>query len=317
MKRRLHAGLCMTAIGGLLVASLGATAAVAAEKPGDDVLSALAATAQTDEAPDVLSSTADPASVGVTVPGNSSGPIVIASGNAAIEVTLPGAAADAVTIGDGLVGFDGGDGSTSVPVAKMDGSVQLISVIDGPSSPTEYRYEFDLPAGATLNRVEDGGVAVKAADGSVLFGVLAPWAVDANGDAVATSYAIAGNALVQHVAHGSSNAYPVVADPWLGGTWVESWSWYSGATRIAMTPTLFAKAACPGNVVCAATWQGVAQSELANAQVTSGNKTKINRATTGNQIGCHMVGGAFKSPWNLETDAADKGLLGFIASACN
>ena len=48
MKRRQHAGLCMAAIGGLLIASLGATAAVAADKPGDDVLSALAATAQTD-----------------------------------------------------------------------------------------------------------------------------------------------------------------------------------------------------------------------------------------------------------------------------
>jgi hypothetical protein len=154
-------------------------------------------------------------------------------------------------------------------------------------------------------------------DGAVLYGILAPWAVDSNGDSVATSYSIDGDTLTQHVAHDASDAYPVIADPWLGGVWTDSWAWYVGATRIAMTPTLFAKAACPGNAACAAVWKGAAQTELANAQVTVNNKAKINRATTGNQIGCHMVGGALKSPWNLETNAADKGLLGFIASACN
>ncbi len=316
MMRRLRVGVVATAVGGLLLASLGATAAAASEDDGD-VLAALAVTAQTDEAPDVLSDNADPASVGVTVPGNSADPVVIDSGAVEIGVTLPGTAADAVTVGGGLVGFDGGDGSTAVPVVKDDGSVQLISVIDGASSPTEYRYELDLPAGATLESVDDGGVAVTAADGSVLYAILAPWAVDANGAAVTTTYTVDGNDLVQHVAHDASNAYPVVADPWLGGTWTESWAWYTGITRIAMTPTLFAKAACPGNVVCAAAWQGAAQTELANAQVNSTNKAKINKSTTRNQIGCHMVGGALKSPWNLETSAADKGLAGFIASACN
>lgn len=316
MMKRLRVGVVATAVGGLLLASLGATAAAASEDDGD-VLAALAVTAQTNEAPDVLSDNADPASVGVTVPDNSADPVVIDSGAVEIGVTLPGAAADAATIGGGLVGFDGGDGSTAVPVAKDDGSVQLISVIDGASSPTEYRYELDVPGGATLESVDGGGVAVTAADGSILYAILAPWAVDANGVAVSTTYTVDGNDLVQHVAHDASNAYPVVADPWLGGTWTESWAWYTGITRIAMTPTVFAKAACPGNVVCAAAWQGAAQTELANAQVNSTNKAKINKSTTRSQIGCHMVGGALKSPWNLETSAADKGLAGFIASACN
>ncbi len=291
-------------IGGLILASSGASAAVASQDDGD-VLAALASTAQTDEAPDVLSNNADPTQVRVTVPDNSADPVVINSGAAEIEVSLPGAPADSSAVGGGLVGFDGGDGSTAVPVVKNDGSVQLVSVINGVLSATEYRYELGLPDGATLEPVDGGGVAVTAADGIVLYAILAPWAVDANGVAV------------QHVTHDASTAYPVVADPWLGGTWTESWAWYSGITRIAMTPTLFAKAACPGNIPCAATWQGAAQTELANAQVNSTNKAKIKKATTGNQIGCHMVGGAFKSPWNLETSAADKGLLGFIASACN
>ncbi len=69
MNRRLHAGLCMAAVGGLLIASLGATAAVAADKPGDDVLSALAATAQTDEAPGSVFSLATQSSRGRTHDG--------------------------------------------------------------------------------------------------------------------------------------------------------------------------------------------------------------------------------------------------------
>lgn len=316
MMKRLRVGVVAATVGVLLLGSLGATAAVADEEDAS-VLAALAATAHSDEAPDVLADTGDPGAEGVTVPNNSADPVVIKSGEAEIEVTLPGEAVDASAVGGGLVGFDGGDGSTAVPVVKDDGSVQLISVIDGASSPTEYRYVLELPTGASLKPVEDGGAAVVAADGAVLYAILAPWAVDANGVSVSTHYTVDGNALTQHVAHDASSAYPVVADPWLGGTWTESWSWYSGATRIAMTPTLFAKAACPGNISCAAVWQGAAQAELANAQVNSTNKAKINRSTTRNQIGCHLVGGAFKSPWNLETNAFDKGLPGFVATACN
>lgn len=213
--------------------------------------------------------------------------------------------------------YDAGDGSTTVPVPKEDGSVQFVSIIDRLSSPTEYRYNFDLPAGAYLEAVADGGVAVKDGDGAVLYGVLAPWAVDANGDAVPTVYEIDGSSIVQHVDHNAGDAYPVVADPWLGGTWVSSWSWYTGITRIALYPTAFAQWACPGNITCAAAWQGAAQSELANEQLSTTNKNKIWKSTTRNQIGCHMVAGPLKSPWNLETNVADHGLSGFISRGCN
>ncbi|RMI12846.1 hypothetical protein [Cellulomonas triticagri] len=50
---------------------------------------------------------------------------------------------------------------------------------------------------------------------SVEVGTLAaPWAYDANGAPVATSYEIAGSQVVQHVEHTAPGvAYPVVADP--------------------------------------------------------------------------------------------------------
>ena len=85
---------------GLLLAQLGATAAAPSQDDGD-ILAALAMTAQTDEAPDVLSGNADPATLGVTVPYNSADPVVLDSGTVEIEVTLPGAAATAAAAWQG------------------------------------------------------------------------------------------------------------------------------------------------------------------------------------------------------------------------
>ncbi|QEW00618.1 DUF2599 domain-containing protein [Microbacterium caowuchunii] len=314
--KRLRTFAASAAVGCLLAAGIGG-AAFASTDDELTVLDALELTALTDEAPTLLNNVSAPEDAGIVIPDNSGEPIIVGSGAEEISVQLPGASVDGEDVGEGLVGYDGGDGSIAVPIPKDDGSIQLISVIEGAASPTEYRYEFNLPAGASLSAVEDGGVAVRDEDGEVLYAVLAPWAVDADGAAVDTRYEVDGTALVQHVAHTSANAYPVVADPWLGGTWVQEWSWYSGATRIAMTPTTFAQWACPGNVSCALTWQGVAATELANAQVTQANKNKINASTTRNQIGCHMVAGPLKSPWNLETNKPDIGLPGFIATLCN
>jgi hypothetical protein len=314
--KQLRAAAVAVAVGCLLAGAVGGSATAAVDDE-TGVLEALEVTTDSAEAPDVLADVAAAGDAGVTLPESSADPVVVTNGGEEIAVHLPGAPASAEDIGAGLIGYDNGEGYTSVPVPKDDGSVQLISVIDGESSPTEYRYDFELPDGASLSPVEDGGVAVFAADGTVLYAVLAPWAVDANGAAVTTSYEIDGGSVIQHVAHDSSTAYPVVADPWLGGTWVQQWAWYSGAVRIALTPTTFAQYACPGNITCANTWQGAVQSELANAQPIAANKTKINKSTTRNQIGCHMVVGPLKSPWNLETSKADYGLAGFIATACN
>lgn len=295
--------------------------------PEAEALAALEATARIDAAPDVLSNRAEVVAIDggyvsetenttVTLPSAGDAPVLI-EGTEDISVYLPAGGADAEQLGRDLVAYDGSDGSSTVPVPKDDGSVQFVSMIEGPASPTEYRYDFELPAGAYLDPVEDGGVAIKADDDSVLYAVLAPWAVDASGTAVPTEYQIDGTSIVQHVAHGESNAYPIVADPWLGGTWVSNWSWYTGITRIALYPTEFGQWACLGNVYCAGTWQSAVQAELAKAQLSTTNKNKILKSTTRNQIGCHLVVGKLKSPWNLETNVADRGLAGFIAAGCN
>ncbi len=58
----------------------------------------------------------------------------------------------------------------------------------------------------------DGGAELVGSDGALVSAIAPPWAVDANGVSVPTSYRIEGSTLVQVVAHHSA-AHPVVADP--------------------------------------------------------------------------------------------------------
>lgn len=57
---------------------------------------------------------------------------------------------------------------------------------------------------------------IYAADGSVAGAVAPAWARDARGLPVPSRYELDGNVLTQVVEHTAADAYPVVADPWLG-----------------------------------------------------------------------------------------------------
>ena len=140
--------------------------------------------------------------------------LTTASG-ASIEIGLPGAANadDGVRQASGEVVY--ADALPDVAVAAQptpDGGMRALVVIDGPQAPTEFRFPMTVPAGASLVPSPDGGVSVIAADGAPVGHIAAPWAYDANGTAVPTSYRVEGTTLIQTVAH-VGTAYPVVADP--------------------------------------------------------------------------------------------------------
>ena len=143
--------------------------------------------------------------------------LTTASG-ASIEIGLPGAtnADDGVRQASGEVVY--ADALPDVAVAAQatpDGGMRALVVIDGPQAPTEFRFPMTVPAGASLVPSPDGGVSVIAADGAPVAQIMPPWAYDANGTAVPTSYRVEGTTLIQTVSHADA-AYPVVADPNLG-----------------------------------------------------------------------------------------------------
>ncbi len=89
---------------------------------------------------------------------------------------------------------------------------QSIITIENASAPKDYRFRIDIPAQSIASVQPDGTVKVREGD-RVLGGFTAPWAYDANGNTVATSYRIDGNDLVQNIEHDPGTAYPIVADP--------------------------------------------------------------------------------------------------------
>ncbi|MDB5161982.1 MAG: hypothetical protein JWM52_490 [Candidatus Saccharibacteria bacterium] len=197
-------------------------------------VSAGAVVAIEDSAPDVLEDVADvptgttgEEAINSTVAGTSisvptdpqSGIIFDTASGPALTIGLPSAATaeDAEVIQNGVVAYDNNNGSTTVPVVKDNGSVQIATTISGPEAPETYRYPLTLPSGATIAVTEYGGAIVTASDGTLLATVDPAWAMDANGNDVPTHYVVEGATLVQVVEHKLSNAaYPITADPWWG-----------------------------------------------------------------------------------------------------
>ncbi|MEY4230020.1 MAG: hypothetical protein RLZZ362_869 [Actinomycetota bacterium] len=163
-----------------------------------------------------------------------------------IEIGLPGAANadDGVRQASGEVVY--ADALPDVAVAAQpapDGGMRALVVIDGPQAPTEFRFSIDLPAGGYLELQSDGAVNVADGDGMPAGHFDAPWAVDAQGGSVPTSYRLEGNDLIQTVEH--STNYPVVADP------NYTWGWVSGTVYYTRAETRSMKTASAGGVIAA------------------------------------------------------------------
>ncbi|MGH1550722.1 hypothetical protein ACRAWB_16665 [Leifsonia poae] len=111
----------------------------------------------------------------------------------------------------GVVAYDNKNGSTTVPLIKADGAVQINTVIDNASAPKRYDYPIDVPDWASLTQDANGTVAIVEADGSPLRVLGEAWAKDADGEAVPTHYEVRGNTLTQVVDFTDHTAFPVVA----------------------------------------------------------------------------------------------------------
>jgi hypothetical protein len=289
-----------------LALTVGFVTPASAQDNDTDVLSAIQAAAP--EVLDAVADNGDPVEVTdaaavvesgdltTTIPDDASDGITIAAkGEEAISIGLPNAesAEEAHEEAPGIVSYDNGDGSTTVPVAKPDGSVQITTVIDGPEAPHEYEYPLDLPAGATLEQDGSGFVSILSADGEFLGGVAPAWAKDATGNDVSTRYEIDGTTLTQIVAHSASDAYPVVADPWLGVDLISRTIWTSSLTTLQVYPTDWGR-----NAPIAARWAALAEVQ------TKTPGTREDSSSMKDQLLCHFDARIYdpgKTSWNIDT----------------
>jgi len=160
----------------------------------------------------------------VAIPSAASDPVEVALATGApvgdslesLDITLPVMETEsAAAATDGTVVFDGDH--TDLAVQATSDGIRLQTVLNDASAPTEFSYTFGEGVLPVLNA--DGSVSLTvagtSADVTVAVGqVDAPWAFDANGSALPTSYRVEGAELIQVIPHASSTiVYPVVADP--------------------------------------------------------------------------------------------------------
>lgn len=109
-------------------------------------------------------------------------------------------------------------GLGSVVVAFEDGGYVLAEVIQDATSADTFQYEIVLGEGQSISDDGAGGYIVVNENGETVAPLAAPWAVDADGVDVPTSYTLDDEGvLALHVDHQAAEyAYPILTDPCWG-----------------------------------------------------------------------------------------------------
>ncbi|MCM3778732.1 hypothetical protein [Microbacterium hydrocarbonoxydans] len=135
-----------------------------------------------------------------------------------LHLPLAHEASDAVVLDEGVIAFPGKSSSSAVIVGEV--GVQVLTTIADDQAPTRFAHRLALAPEHTLSS-RDGIVEIVDERGRAVVTIAAPWAMDADGDAIPTAYEVDGNTLTQIVDHTTSDvSYPVVADPIFIAPWV-------------------------------------------------------------------------------------------------
>lgn len=249
------------------------------------------------------------AGIDVTIPTDPSDPISLESSSGdviSIELPFADAASNATVVTEGVVAYDNNNASTTAPVVKEEGSLQVTTVIDSADAPTTYSYELGLPAGA---EIVAAGTTLLFVDGEKLLGGLAPaWAKDSTGRDVPTHYEVAGTTITQIVEHvGGEFTYPIVADPWLGFALFSriTVDTYNSQPRVNLDLSSWGWSiwnGSAGGVVGFAAGQAILNSAGWDEAWTKSATVRnaLNKPSQREQFACHALGALFAGTWNLE-----------------
>ncbi|MDF2994195.1 MAG: hypothetical protein K0S37_4709 [Microbacterium sp.] len=169
-------------------------------------------------------------------------------------------------------------------------------VIKDSTAPDAYDFTVgDASTRLTLN--DDGSVTVSAADDTWMNKISAPWAKDANGQSLETSYTVSGNIITQKVELEGA-AFPVTADPTTecGVGWCSVYLNRSETRDLANGAPSGITAFTAGCTALGGPWAGVACA--AGAGITGG--TAAVAYGQGNCVGAvaYLIPPAFLPSWN-------------------
>lgn len=188
---------------------------------------------ETGDADKVLSMGADGSDT-LSVPADPADPITMTrQDGSSIGVELPGSPENGKAVGGNMVLFEDVDKDTDALLQpQKDGGVRVLTVIKSSQAPTEFDYDLKLDEGHELVPMHDGRVVIVDADEIAVAVIEAPWAYDAQGNAISAGYTLAENTLTLKVDHDDSTVYPVLADP------VFTWGNISGTAYFNRQETL-------------------------------------------------------------------------------
>lgn len=166
--------------------------------------------------------------ISVSLPADPEAPIEVSNdGTLPISIGLPEETAteEVGFASDGTAVYEGTGNSADVTVQVLDDGLRFTTVVADDSQANTFTYPIGGDATPVLNT--DGSVSVlkpfTATDpetGEELTGaivvaeVAVPWALDAEGNDVATHFKVTDGAIIQVVEHGDAGVvFPVVADP--------------------------------------------------------------------------------------------------------
>jgi len=212
MKKKLAYGVLVAAVA---AAVTGMTGGAAAAGPGQQDGSV---TSRVDRAL-LYAEAAQPTATGPTI-SSAGGQVRVASdkpsasiatNEKSVRITLVDASSKGSQ--DSNFGRVYGDTSrdTDIAIRTIDSGVQMLAILHSPTASNTQRYRLDVPAGTDLQAL-NGGYALVQSDGTVAGIIAAPWATDATGRALPTSYSLEGTTLVQ-TTDTTGASFPVVVDP--------------------------------------------------------------------------------------------------------
>lgn len=221
MRAVVDARRLLVSVGGAATASmilvLGGVQPAMAEEPPDisDATETI-----TELAPELLAETSVNAPVEVVDSTQTEAPLVVVQdADQEVDVTASDGVSFTVDYAttvepevDGLTVLGTADEGVSAYIQPIGTGVRILTAIGDDDAPAQYSYSFDVPDGTSL--VKGAGAFYLEHGSDVLGTIQQPWAIDAAGEPVPTSYTWADNSLTQHVDLSSpSITYPVLMDP--------------------------------------------------------------------------------------------------------
>lgn len=178
--------------------------------------------------------------------------------------------------------------------------MQITTTISSSDAPTRYSYESAVAGADSIEQLDDGALVFRDAEGGYLAAVAPAWAKDSRGASVPTWYEVDGVTITQVVHHASQpiDAYPIVADPYLG---VDLFSYTAQGWELGQ-PTYTARKSAFGNAIHLPGEGWVIFANEGWNELKAKRPGVLAKSTLKHQYDCHVTGGYFNfaGDWNLE-----------------